>query len=202
MIKAVIFDMDGVIVDSEPIHFESDQLTLKHFGIEASHEELNQYVGVTNPVMWADLKRKHNLVASVEALLEKQSYYKNYLFGIKKLEPIDIKEIKNRSREEVNLLMNGAELLLLTSFSEGSPNVIKEAMACNCPIVATDVGDIADVIKNTPGCYLTSFDPADVAEKIKQALAFGKRTNGRKKIRHLDNKIIAEKIVEVYKKVL
>lgn len=100
MIKAVIFDMDGVIVDSEPIHFESDQLTLKHFGIEASHEELNQYVGVSNPVMWAEMKEKYNLAEYVETLLEKQSYYKNYLFGIKKLEPIAgipdlLAEIKN-----------------------------------------------------------------------------------------------------------
>ncbi len=121
--------------------------------------------------------------------------------SLSRLKPVKIEEIKNRSREEVNLLMNGAELLLLTSFSEGSPNVIKEAMACNCPIVAVNVGDIADIIKDTPGCYLTSFDPADVAKKIKLALKFGKRTNGREKIQHLDNKIIAEKIVNVYKEV-
>lgn len=88
MIKAVIFDMDGVIIDSEPIHYESDQLTLKHFGIEISHEELNQYVGVSNPVMWAELKEKYNLSATLEQLLEKQSYFKKVLIGNKKLEPI------------------------------------------------------------------------------------------------------------------
>lgn len=88
MIKAVIFDMDGVIIDSEPTHIESDQLTFKNLGIEVSHEELNQYVGVSNPVMWAEMKEKYNLAEYVETLLEKQSYYKNYLFGSKKLEPI------------------------------------------------------------------------------------------------------------------
>ncbi len=111
-------------------------------------------------------------------------------------------EIRNRSRQEVNLLLNGAELLLLTSFSEGSPQIIKEAMACNCPIVATDVGDIREVIGDTEGCYITSFDPKDVAEKIKLALQFGQRTKGREKIKHLDNQIIAGKIVDVYKSIL
>jgi teichuronic acid biosynthesis glycosyltransferase TuaC len=79
--------------------------------------------------------------------------------------------------------------------------VIKEAMACNCPIVSTDVGDVRALIGDTEGCYITTFDPADVAEKIRLALAFGKRTNGRENIGHLDNRIIAGKIVEVYKKV-
>ncbi len=110
--------------------------------------------------------------------------------------------VSGKTFEELPYYYNAADLLILTSLSEGSPNVIKEAMACNCPIVATDVGDIADVIKDTPGCYLTSFDPADVAEKIKQALVFGKRTKGCEKIRHLNNKIIAEKIIGVYRKMI
>lgn len=115
---------------------------------------------------------------------------------------VHLKEIRNRTRAEVNLLLNGAKLLLLTSFSEGSPQIIKEAMACNCPIVAADVGDIREVIGETEGCFITTFDPKDVAENIKLALAFGKRTNGREKIGHLDNRILAGKIVEVYREVL
>lgn len=107
-------------------------------------------------------------------------------------------ELKNKSREEVNLLLNACDLLLLTSFSEGSPQIIKEAMACNCPIVATDVGDIRNLISGIDGCFVTSFNPEVVAEKIKLALDFNKRTNGREKIKHFDNKLIAEKIFKVY----
>lgn len=98
--------------------------------------------------------------------------------------------------------LSAADVLLLTSKWEGSPNVIKEAMACNCPIVSTDVGDVKEVIGDTEGCYITTFEPEDVAAKLKFALEFGKRTNGREKIRHLDDKIIAQKLVEVYKSVL
>ena len=88
MVKAVIFDMDGVIIDSEPIHFESDKMTMKYYEKEISDEELNNYVGVSSPVMWTELRDKYKLIASVEEILEKQYYYKKYLIGNKKLEPI------------------------------------------------------------------------------------------------------------------
>lgn len=128
---------------------------------------------------------------------------KNYPLAQKALEgiPVEIREIKNRSRGEVNLLLNKARLLLLTSFSEGSPQIIKEAMACNLPIVSTHVGDIKEVAGETEGCYICSSDPADVAEKINLALAFGKRTRGREHIKHLDNAIIAQRIYKVYQSV-
>ena len=51
-------------------------------------------------------------------------------------------ELKGYKRIEVNLLMNACNLLLVTSISEASPQVVKEAMACNHPIVSTDVGDV------------------------------------------------------------
>ena len=111
-------------------------------------------------------------------------------------------ELKGYSREELNLLLNAADLLLLTSHSEGSPQIIKEAMACNCPIVATDVGDIKEVISNTDGCYLSSFDPEDVSNKVKNVLSKKSRTKGREKIMNLDNKLIAERIISVYKNIL
>ncbi len=117
-------------------------------------------------------------------------------------EDIVLLELKNKSRAEVSRIINSVDVLLLTSFSEGSPQVIKEAMACNCPIVATNVGDIKEVIGETEGCYITSFDCHDVAEKLKMALTFGKRTNGREKIKRFDNKIVASTIYNVYKEVL
>jgi len=111
-------------------------------------------------------------------------------------------ELKGYNREELELLLNASDLLLLTSFSEGSPQIIKEAMACNCPVVATEVGDIKEVILNTDGCYMTSFDPEDISAKIKQVLKNKRRTNGRKNILRLDNKLIAKRIIAVYKEIL
>lgn len=67
--KAVIFDMDGVIIDSEPIHFEVDIQTMKDFGCSISKEELNKYVGTTNEYMFTDIKNKYKLDKSVEEII-------------------------------------------------------------------------------------------------------------------------------------
>jgi glycosyltransferase involved in cell wall biosynthesis len=111
---------------------------------------------------------------------------------------IELIELKNKTRAQVNLLLNACDLLLLTSYSEGSPQIIKEAMACNSPIVATDVGDILDIIQNVEGTFLSSFLPIDISNQIIIALKFGKKTNGREKIKNYDNNIIAKKILAIY----
>jgi glycosyltransferase involved in cell wall biosynthesis len=150
--------------------------------------------------------RVKNLSLAKSAIGKLQSTIGNLDPRIRNPEPgtrnLKLVTISNKPFEELPYYYNAADLLLLTSLSEGSPNVIKEAMACNCPIVSTDVGDVRAVIGDTEGCYITTFDPADVAAKIKLALAFGKRTNGREKIQHLDSRIIASRIIDVYNDVL
>ena len=97
---------------------------------------------------------------------------------------------------------NASEIVVLTSFHEGSPNVIKEAMSCNIPIVSTDVGDVKQLIANTDGCYITSYDPKDIAAKIELALNYNKKTTGRLDIEHLEESNIAKKIINIYSLVL
>ena len=80
--------------------------------------------------------------------------------------------------------------------------VIKEAMACNLPIVATDVGDVAGGIRDTAGCYLTAPTVESVADKLASALAFGGRTDGRSRIRHLSGAAAAQQVLAVYHEVL
>jgi glycosyltransferase involved in cell wall biosynthesis len=120
---------------------------------------------------------------------------------------INLIELKGYNRQQVNVLMNASDCVLLTSYSEGSPQFIKEAMACNCPIVSTDVGDVSRTIGDAEGCYITNSNPNDVAEKIKLALTFSnqkKKTSARERIfeLELDSINIAKRILEVYNKVL
>jgi len=113
---------------------------------------------------------------------------------------ITLLELKGYSRQQVVELMNVVDVVLMTSFSEGSPQFIKEALGCNCPIVSVPVGDVPHVIEKVKGCYLTTYEPHDVAEKISMALEFGKRTKGRERLMEmkLDIDSVAERIVELY----
>lgn len=124
--------------------------------------------------------------------------------AVKLLNGVTLLELKGYSREEVTRLMYAADVCLMTSHTEGSPQFIKEAMACGCPVVSVDVGDVAEVIDNVDGCYLASYQAEDVAAKLQQAISFGKRTEGRKRIVDvgMDAETVTRKITEVYKTVI
>jgi glycosyltransferase involved in cell wall biosynthesis len=98
--------------------------------------------------------------------------------------------------------MNACDVLVLASEYEGSPTVIKEAMACNLPIVSTDVGDVREVIGGTDGCYLCEGTVDDVAAKLALALQRGQRSNGRQNIAHLSLDAIARRLIAEYESVL
>lgn len=102
---------------------------------------------------------------------------------------------------KVMLYMNASNALILPSFAEGSPNVVKEAMACNIPVVASDVGDVAEVISRTDGCSVCPLDPDAFAEGLVAALQHGP-TTGRIDIGHLESSAIAKQIMAVYDQVV
>ena len=97
---------------------------------------------------------------------------------------------------------NAADVVLLTSKAEGSPNVIKEAMACNCRIVSTDVGDVRERFANSPACYICGHDPEDICSCLQQALEFKEPVNTREAVLGLDSRLIAGKLLSIYHKVI
>ncbi len=117
---------------------------------------------------------------------------------------IELMAVYNVSNELIPFYLNAADALLLTSKWEGSVNVVKEALACNLPIVSTDVGDVKLNISGVDGCYVCEQDVKDLAEKLNLALSFGQRTNGRQRIVELglDSDTTADKLIEVYKTLL
>ena len=114
----------------------------------------------------------------------------------------ELLEFIGYTREQVLLLFNAVDCVLMTSNNEGSPQFIKEAMACNCPIVSVDVGDVKDVISSTDGCYLAERDPNDIAGKLNLAIKHGK-TNGREKVlQEFDSHVVAHNVIKVYEEIL
>lgn len=161
-----------------------------------------------------DDKRKYIIWCSNPERPEKN--WKLAVDGVRELESEGVRAelvaVYNKTPEEVCTYMNAADCLLLTSWSEGSPNVIKEAMACNCPIVTVEVGDVTERLDGLDGCYvapgcwdervceLGSERVRELGKYIGKALAFGKRTEGRKRIvaDGLTIELTAQKIIKLY----
>lgn len=119
-------------------------------------------------------------------------------------EDIELIEFHGYTRRESAYLYSAVDCLLLTSIREGSPQVIKEAMACCCPIVSTDVGDIRWLFGETTQTKIVSFNPNDVASGLSDILKSNLRSNGRERIIDLglDLNSIAGRIDMVYKEVM
>ena len=108
------------------------------------------------------------------------------------------------SHQDMPFYMNASDVVVQTSNFEASPMVIKEGMACNVPIVSTDVGDAKEIIGDTEGCFICEREPEDIALKVEAALDYGRRTDGRKRIIELglDLQQISRKIINIYKETL
>lgn len=114
---------------------------------------------------------------------------------------IEILHVRGVARERMPLYLNAADVLVLASIFEGSPNAVKEAMAVNLPVVAVDVGDVRDLIGRTEGCFIVPREVKPFAEKIVEVCRRGGRTRGREDIARLSIEKVAERVVAVYDQV-
>jgi teichuronic acid biosynthesis glycosyltransferase TuaC len=110
--------------------------------------------------------------------------------------------VSNETQARLALYMSACDALVFPSYQEGSPNIVKQAMACNLPIVATDVGDVTQVIGDTEGCFVAEPDPCVFADRLGTILRSPMRTSGRDRVRHLDSPVVAARLRDVYENVL
>jgi len=95
------------------------------------------------------------------------------------LPTVRLLELKGYSRSEVAVLMNAVDACLMTSHTEGSPQFVKEALACNCPVVSVAVGDVPEVIGNIEGCYLVDRTAQALSEALQLAISHTTGINAR-----------------------
>ena len=122
---------------------------------------------------------------------------------VKRSRPVDLVLGWAVPHDQVPYFMNACDALVFTSRQEGSPNVVKEALACNLPVVSVAIGDVPERLRDLPGCEICADDrPETIAAALIRALDRGARTPGRERMRALDEHIITERVIGVYRSVL
>ena len=116
--------------------------------------------------------------------------------------PARLMVMHGRPQAEVAMAMCAADVLLLPSYHEGSPNVVKEAMAVNLPVVAADVGDCSERLRGvTPGDVVAR-DPEAFTAAVARILAARSRSNGREAVAPLELSAVARRVLGIYERVL
>ncbi|MCF8261091.1 MAG: glycosyltransferase family 4 protein [Melioribacteraceae bacterium] len=174
-------------VDLEKFDVVQKEVAKKNLGLSP---DKNYILFLSNPSRY---EKNYQLAEDAVSLIKKNS--------------AELITVFNKEHSQVRNYLYAVDLLLLTSLWEGSPNAVKEAMCCNLPVVATDVGDVKWLFGDMPGYYLSSFRPEDMCELIDAALIFAKkngRTEGRTRILELglDSQSIATRLINLYKEVL
>ena len=110
--------------------------------------------------------------------------------------------IENVEPNRMPLYYRAADALLCLSLSEGSPNVVKEALACNLPVVSTPVGDVRERLAGVQPSTVVPRDAKAIGEALARILLERKRCNGRERVASLSLENIAQRIVDEYRNAL
>lgn len=161
-----------------------------------SRLEAVEYLG------WEQAKRHILFAANPDRPIKDFTLAQKAFEVIKKDTDTDLHYLNCVKHEDMIYYYNAADIVLLTSKAEGSPNVIKEALACNCVIVSTDVGDVKERFGNNRSCFLCDHYVDDVVFKLRQALAYEGERNTRESMSDIDSKVVAQKILSIYEKLI
>jgi glycosyltransferase involved in cell wall biosynthesis len=114
---------------------------------------------------------------------------------------VELHVLDRVARAEVPRWFNASDAVLLTSTHEGSPNVVKEALACNLAVVSVDIGDVRERITGVEGRFLAEATSGDLAAKLRRALEAG-RVDSRRVVEELSQRRVAERLRAIYSEVL
>jgi glycosyltransferase involved in cell wall biosynthesis len=110
--------------------------------------------------------------------------------------------ISNVEPSQMAIYYRAADVLLCASKQEGSPNVVKEALACNLPVVSVPVGDVPERLTGVDPSAVVPRNPKAIAKALERILLTRNRSNGRDHVAHLALDHIAQLILAVYRQAL
>jgi glycosyltransferase involved in cell wall biosynthesis len=117
---------------------------------------------------------------------------------------LEMAVLRNVSPDQVPVYMNACDAMFMTSWVEGSPNVVKEAMACNLPVVSVPVGDVEQLLGDVDGYAVCPRDPVELANALLESLADPQVPDGRGALvrKKLDAPSVARRLIDIYSSVL
>ena len=148
---------------------------------------------------WDEAGRKVLFAGSFSNPVKDPGLAKEAVAGI---EGVELVELKGYTREQVALVMNACDALLLTSHREGSPQVVKEAIASNLPVVSVDVGDVKRRLEPPTGVVVTSRSPDELGAALCAALSAPRPHNGSVQAAAFSNSSVAEELIDIYQRTL
>lgn len=195
-----LFSWKAIIVKSQDMY---DDLGIKHAKIIPNGVDIEKFKPINkiecqNKLNW-DLTKKHILFPANPNRPEK-----NFPLAKKSVELIDDLSIElhyfdNVPNEETPIWYNAADVILMTSLWEGSPNAIKEAIACCRPIVTTKVGDVAYLLNSLDGTFVRGHDEMSISNALQKAINY-KHTAGVNQISKLklSSELVAKQLIDIY----
>lgn len=197
--KAIILKNNSSQIDNKYVYYLPNGVNTNFF---KPSDKKEAYIKLN-----LDPSKKYILFVSSN-FIRKQKRYDRFQATIsilkEKHQNLEELVLMNTRRELIPFYFNAADIHLLTSDFEGSPNSVKEAMACNTSVVSTNVGNVKELLENVKGSFVSSSnDPKELARLAEIALN-SKEQNGREKIIQLELDIdsVAKKLIDIYKKVL
>jgi len=199
--NAIILKNNSLIVDDKVVFYQPNGVNIDFFKPIDKKECLNK--------LNLDTKKRYILFVSSNFVREQKRYdrFMEVIAILKdkyKLKNIEVLKLINTERSLVPYYFNAASLHLLTSDFEGSPNSVKEAMACNIPVVATDVGNVNELLEGVQGSFVAKTKNAEeLAELVYKSLNFLGDVNSREVLiqKKLDIESVAKKIISIYKSI-
>jgi glycosyltransferase involved in cell wall biosynthesis len=196
-----------VPVDSN-VFFPADRLVVREkLGIDAG-VKIVLYAGRFEKVKNLDLlletfrllqMQLENAVLWLVGEGEEKSYLQK---KAAKLVLTNVKFFNTLSSVQLAEFMNAADVLAVTSLHESGPLVVKEALACNLPVVSVDVGDVMEVVRDLEGCLVVGYEKREFAEGLEKVIGLGIRSGLRGRVEKFGVDEFGRKLGIVYGEVI
>jgi glycosyltransferase involved in cell wall biosynthesis len=186
------------LFDALPRSVDRSRVWIIPNGIDLSRFRPRDRAECQRELGW-DQSRKHVLFPAVPTRPEKRFALAQAAVAVLNgAATVELHALSGVPHDEVPVWMNAADAVVLTSAHEGSPNAVKEALACNVPVVSVDVGDVRDRLEGIEGCFLAEATPEDLAAKLALVFERSSRIEAREHLVELSLGRVAERLRDIY----